>query len=282
IAGLPGAGATMRTVINVQSGGKTKISGVIAGVFLLAVLLGLSGIVQYIPNGVLAGILITVGIGIIDYKGFRHLKSVPRGDAVVMIVVLVLTVFVGLLEAVAAGMILAALLFMKKTADIVEEGAEGESLRDFAHEKPWEDEGDLIERLGDRVYIKHLDGPLFFGFVSSFQAIVRNIPNLEVLVIRMDRVPYIDQSGLYAMEDAILDLQGRGVAVVFTGMNDQIRSMMERINLIPGLVDDRYVFGQFKDCRSWLSERLEQGDLGKVSSRQQNASPKIGGQVDEA
>lgn len=282
IAGLPGAGATMRTVINVQSGGKTKISGVIAGVFLLAVLLGLSGIVQYIPNGVLAGILITVGIGIIDYKGFRHLKSVPRGDAVVMLLVLVLTVFVGLLEAVAAGMILAALLFMKKTADIVEEGAEGESLRDFAHEKPWEDEGDLIERLGDRVYIKHLDGPLFFGFVSSFQAIVRNIPNLEVLVIRMGRVPYIDQSGLYAMEDAILDLQGRGVAVVFTGMNDQIRSMMERINLIPGLVDDRYVFAQFQDCRSWLGERLERGELGDVSTEQKNAPPKVGDEVDEA
>ncbi|WP_245557503.1 SulP family inorganic anion transporter [Neolewinella persica] len=83
IAGLPGAGATMRTVINVESGGKTKISGMIAGVFLLAVLLGLSGIVQFIPKAVLAGILLTVGIGIIDYKGFRHLRSVPVGDAVV-------------------------------------------------------------------------------------------------------------------------------------------------------------------------------------------------------
>ena len=281
VAGLPGAGATMRTVINVQSGGKTKISGVIAGLFLLAVLLGLGSIVQYIPNGVLAGILLTVGIGIIDYKGFRHLRSVPRGDAVVMILVLVLTVFVGLLEAVAFGMVLAALLFMKQSADIVAEGAQAESLQEFAREKPWEDEGDLIKRVGDRVFIKHLDGPLFFGFVSSFQTIIQKLPELEVLIIRMGRVPYIDQSGLYAMEDAILDLHSRGIAVVFTGMNSQVRSMMERINLVPGLVDDRYIFKNFRSCRKWLSERLERGDLHQVSDRQINEVPKIGENIDE-
>ncbi len=281
IAGLPGAGATMRTVINVQSGGKTKISGMLAGIFLLAVLLGLSGIVQYIPYGVLAGILITVGIGIIDYKGFRHLRAIPRGDAVVMLLVLGLTVFVGLLEAVAIGMVLAALLFMKKTADIVEEGAATESLKDFAQEKPWEDEGDLIDRLGERVFIKHLDGPIFFGFVSSFQTIVQNLPELEILIIRMGRVPYIDQSGLYAMEDAILDLERRGIAVVFSGMNEQVRSMMERINLIPGLVDEKYVFATFGDCRSWLSERLEAGDLHQVAEQQRKEAPKAGDGIDE-
>jgi SulP family sulfate permease len=281
IGGLPGAGATMRTVINVDSGGKTKISGMVAGFFLLAVLLGLSGIVQYIPNGVLAGILLTVGIGIIDYKGFRHLKAVPRGDAVVMILVLLLTVFVGLLPAVAIGMVLATLLFMKKTADTVEDGASASSFKEFSREKPWQDEGNLIQRVGERVYIKHLDGPLFFGFVSSFQSIVKNLPNVEVVIIRMGRVPYVDQSGLYAMEDAILDLQNRGVAVVFTGMNDQVRSMMERINLIPGLIDEKYSFATFAECRSWLSDRLEEGNLDGVSTEQKNAPPKVGDNVDE-
>lgn len=252
-----------------------------AGVFLLAVLLGLSGIVQYIPNGVLAGILITVGIGIIDYKGFRHLRAIPRGDAIVMLMVLGLTVFVGLLEAVAIGMVLAALLFMKKTADTVEDGARSESLTDFSHEKSWQDEGDLIKRVGDKVFIKHLDGPIFFGFVSSFQTIIQNLPELQVLVIRLGRVPYIDQSGLYAMEDAIHDLQGRGIAVVFTGMNDQVKSMMERINLVPGLVDEKYCFPTFKECRSWLGTRLELGDLEKVSGEQLNEPPRVGDNVDE-
>ena len=271
----------MRTVINVQSGGRTKISGVIAGLFLLAVLLGLSGIVQYIPKGVLAAILLTVGIGIIDYKGFRHLRSVPKGDAVVMILVLLLTVFVGLLPAVAIGMVLAALLFMKKTADIVEEGSSATSLEEFSRDKPWADEGDLIKHVGDQVYIKHMDGPLFFGFVSSFQMVIANLPDVEVVIMRMGRVPYVDQSGLYALEDAILDLQSRGIAVVFVGMNEQIGSMMERINLIPGLVDEQYSFERFSDCRSWLSERLDRGDLGQVSDRQVGAPPKVGDEVDE-
>ncbi|CAH1001245.1 hypothetical protein LEM8419_02144 [Neolewinella maritima] len=282
IGGLPGAGATMRTVINVQSGGKTKISGIIAGVFLLLVLLGLSGIVSYIPNGVLAGILITVGIGIIDYKGFRHLRSIPLGDAAVMVLVLLLTVFVGLLEAVAFGMVLAALLFMKKTADTVEEGASSSSLEEFSREKPWADDSDLVERLGDRVFIKHLEGPLFFGFVSTFQAMMRQLPTVEVVVIRMARVPYIDQSGLYAMEDAILDMQRRGIAVIFTGMNEQIRSMMERINLVPGLVPEEHNFTTFEQARTWLSARLAEGNLEQQSEVQQNAPPVVGDGIDEA
>lgn len=282
IGGLPGAGATIRTVVNVESGGKTKISGMIAGLLLLLILLGLSGIVQYIPKAVLAGILLTVGIGIIDYKGFRHLRSVPIGDAVVMLVVLLLTVFVGLLEAVAVGMILATLLFMKKSADNVEKGASSESLGDYSLEKPWADDADLVERLGDRVFIKHLDGPLFFGFVNSFQATIQSLPDVEVVVIRMREVPYMDQSGLYAMEDAIVGLQKRKIAVVFVGMNEQVRSMMERINLIPGLVDEKYVFGNFKACRAWLSERLESGDMHRVGRNQFDAPPKAGDSIDEA
>jgi SulP family sulfate permease len=282
IGGLPGAGATMRTVINAQSGGKTKISGMIAGIFLLFVLLGLSGIVAYIPNGVLAGILITVGIGIIDYKGFRHLTSIPRGDAAVMIIVLLLTVFVGLLEAVAAGMVLAAVLFMKKTADTVEEGVERGTLEEFSREQAWADEGDLVNRLGERVYIKHLDGPLFFGFVSSFRTMMQQLPDVQLVIIRMRQVPYIDQSGLYALEDAVLELQQRGVAVIFTGMAAQVRSMVERIDLVPGLIPAEHVFDSFRDARSWLSERLESGDLERVADQQRNAPPRVGPGVDEA
>ncbi|THH37828.1 SulP family inorganic anion transporter [Neolewinella litorea] len=281
IGGLPGAGATMRTVINVKSGGKTRISGMIAGFFLLLVLLGLSGIVSYIPNGVLAGILITVGIGIIDYRGFRHLRAVPRGDAVVMILVLLLTVFVGLLEAVAIGMVLAAVLFMKKTADTVEAGATSTSFFEFSREKPWADEGDLLKRVGDRVFIKRLEGPLFFGFVSGFQAMMQKLPTVEVVIIRMGRVPYIDQSGLYAMEDAIMEMHSRGIAVVFTGMNEQVKDMMERINLIPGLVPYKHVFTTFAEARRWLGERLEEGNLSTVSDDQRNQTPVIGENISE-
>ena len=112
IGGLPGAGATMRTIVNINAGGQTPLSGVAHGVLLLGTLLGLGNYAQEIPIPVLAGILITVGIGIIDYKGLRHIKSVPRTDAVVMLIVLGMTVFVDLIQAVATGLILSSILFM--------------------------------------------------------------------------------------------------------------------------------------------------------------------------
>lgn len=260
IGGLPGAGATMRTVINADSGGKTKISGIIAGVFLLAVLLGLGPLVGNIPNAVLAGILITVGIGIIDYRGFRHIRSIPRTDAVVMIVVLLLTVFVGLLEAVAIGMVMAALLFMKKVSEVVEHKAYSAPLRDFTREISWRDEGTIIDDIGDQVYIKHLDGPLFFGFASRFQDMIKALPKIKVVIIRMERVPYVDQSGLYALEEAIFDLQEQKIAVVFSGLHGQPEDMVRKVNLIPGMVPEDHNFKDFNECTEWLYGYLGRED----------------------
>jgi len=264
IGGLPGAGATMRTVININTGGKTKISGIVAGAFLLAVLLGVGSLVGHVPNAVLAGILITVGIGIVDYKGLRHLTSVPRADAIVMLVVLFLTVFVDLLIAVAVGMVLSSILFMKKISDVVDHKTHTAPLKDFSREVPWQDEGDIIERIGDRVYIKHLDGPLFFGFASRFQDMIKAIPDIEVVVIRMDRVPYVDQSGLYAMEEAILELRLLDIAVVFTNLHGQPLDMFKAINLVPGLVPEDHSFPDFQSCTEWLENYLQASDDGTL------------------
>lgn len=278
IGGLPGAGATMRTVININTGGKTKISGIVAGFFLLAVLLGIGSLVGHVPNAVLAGILITVGIGIIDYKGFRHLTSVPRADAIVMLVVLFLTVFVDLLVAVAVGMVLSAILFMKKISDVVDHKTHTAPLKDFSREVPWQDEGDIIERIGDRVYIKHLDGPLFFGFASRFQDMIKALPDIEAVVIRMDKVPYVDQSGLYAMEEAILELRQLDIAVVFTNLHGQPLDMFKRINLVPGLVPNEHSFPDFQSCTEWLESYLnmsEDGTLKKIVSDQRDGYPVV-------
>lgn len=264
IGGLPGAGATMRTVINIKSGGTSPLSGVVAGAFLLAVLLGLGSLVGQIPNAVLAGILITVGIGIVDYKGLRHLREVPRADAAVMLIVLGLTVFVDLLVAVAAGVVLAALLFMKKISDVIEHRTVAAPLKEFSREVSWADEGDLIARRGDKVFIKHLDGPLFFGFANRFQELMSRFPDLEVVILRFDKVPYMDQSGLYALEDAVMDLAGNGIRVIFTDIHGQPRDLAERIRLIPDLVSEEDCFSSFDDAAGWLEAYLSSKD--QVSS----------------
>ena len=254
--GIPGAGATIRTVVNIDAGGKTRLSGMIAGLLLLLILLSLGPLASKIPAAVLAGILVTVGIGVMDYKGLRHIGQLPKSEVVVMFLVLILTVFVGLIEAVAVGLVLASILFMKKISDVVDHRTKTAPLKDFSREIPWADEGDTLERYGNKVYIKHLDGPLFFGFASRFQDMVKALPDIEIVIIRMDKVPYVDQSGLYAMEDAIMDLQAQGIKVVFTDVHGQPLDMFEMFNLIPGLVEREYCFKDFKACSDWLVKHL--------------------------
>ncbi len=111
---------------------------------------------------------------------------------------------------------------------------------------------------------------------------MQQLPSVEVVIIRMREVPYIDQSGLYAMEDAVLELQERGIAVAFMGMKEQVRDMMERINLIPGLVPPEYNFATFGEARSWPGERLAEGSLERQSEVQRNAPPAVGNGVDKA
>jgi SulP family sulfate permease len=255
IGGLPGAGATMRTLVNVNAGGQTPLSGVIHGVLLLAILFGLGKYAQEIPLPVLAGILITVGIGIIDYKGLRHIKSVPRTDAVVMLIVLMMTVFVDLIQAVAAGMILSSLLFMKQMSDLIGSEVKIIPLKDILKETPWADDN-IPDSITDKVFVKHLNGPLFFGFAPAFQAMAESLPDIRVVILRMKNVPYIDQTGLYAMEEVVLALEKRNIAVVITGLQDQPRRMLERINLVPGLIPESYLFDRFEKCVRWLTDEM--------------------------
>ena len=250
--GIPGAGATKGTVVNINAGGKTRLSGVVHGLFQLAVLLGAGAIASKIPLSVLAGLLISVGVAIIDTKGFKHIKSVPRADSAVMLVVLVWTVFGNLIRAVAAGIVMASVLFMKKMGDMAEEQAEITERPE--PEVPWDDE----ERLAawDEVYIKHLSGPLFFGSSAGFLALARTLPDdIDVLVIRMDRVPYIDQSGLYALEEAVSELHRRDVLVAIVGIQKQPLARLQDIELVPALITTKRLFPDVETCEKWLRSR---------------------------
>ena len=257
-AGLPGAGATMRTVVNIKSGGRSRLSGVVHGLFLLAVLLGLGKLVQYVPLSVLAGILITVGIGIIDVKGFKDLLKIPRADAVVLLTVLFLTVFVDLLIAVGIGMIIACVLFMKRASDLVEGAYHSDQMTAFDKEIPWEDEKVLTDEVRSKIYIQRLNGPIFFGSITRFQEVMHDIPDdAKIVIIRMRLVSFMDQSGLYAMETAIKDLQAKGVTVLMTIIQPQPMYMLTKMKVIPNLVPEEFTFKTFEDCGRFLSANLK-------------------------
>ena len=255
IGGLPGAGATMRTLVNVNAGGQTPLSGVIHGVLLLATLLGLGNYAQEIPIPVLAGILITVGVGIIDYKGFRHIKSVPRTDAVVMLIVLGMTMFVDLIQAVAVGLILSSILFMKQMSDQL--GSEVKILPIKENCRQWWKEN-IPDSIADKIYVKHFPGPIFFGFAPALQAMAESLPDIRVVIFRMMDVPNIDQTGLYALEEVVLSLEKRNIAVVITGLQKQPYRMLQRINMVPGLIPENYIFDEIEGCIQWLREELRQ------------------------
>ena len=248
IGGLPGAGATMRTVVNIDAGGRTKLSGVVHGLGLLLVLLGASEYAALIPLPVLAGILITVGLGIIDYKGLKHIKEVPRSEAVIMVIVLVLTVFVDLLQAVAVGMVLASVLFMKKMGDVAEEKAHAMHMDESSGEL-LEDEG--VD--GGQIYVQTFNGPIFFGFTSYFSQIISELPKVKAVVLRMEHVPYIDQSGMYAIEDAVLEIEKRGIEVFITGIQKQPQDMLRRIKLIPEVIEEESLFQDYETFKRFVS-----------------------------
>lgn len=254
IGGLPGAGATMRTVVNINAGGRSNLSGVVHGLVLLVVLLGAGEYAKMIPLPVLAGILITVGIGIIDYKGIKHLFRVPRADAVVMVIVLVLTVFVDLLQAVAVGLVLAAVLFMKQMGDFSESKAVSASLNDFKNNFLQKDEKELSETMKHQIYIQHFDGPIFFGFTAHFKKMMQTLPDVSIVIFRMCNVPTIDQSGMYAIEDAILELHKKKMTVIIAGIQKQPLDMLKNIQLVPSLIPEEHIFENFLIAMAVLEE----------------------------
>ena len=251
--GIAGAGATMRTVVNVKSGGRSQLSGMVHSLLLLAVLLGLGRFVRYVPLSVLAGILITVGWGIIDFKGFKDLFKIPRADAVVLIIVFLLTVFVDLLTAVGIGMVIACVLFMKRASDLVEGGYSSSEMTNFDKESPWSDEGGIPDEMRHKIYIQRLNGPIFFGTITKFQNVMNDVPtDAKIVIIRMRLVSFMDQSGLYAMETAIKDIQARGTMVLMTIIQPQPMYMLKTMNLIPDLVPEEHTFKTFEDCTEFL------------------------------
>ena len=262
--GIPGAGATIRTVVNINAGGRTKLSGMVAGVMLLIIMLGFSSVASKIPAAVLAGILVTVGIGVMDYKGLKAIPSLPRdikvlgiklsSEVLIMMVVLVLSSLWDLVYAVGIGLIIASLMFMKKIGDLTAQQSNVKSLE----EEPWADEIGMTKKLRETVFIKHIKGPLFFGSTSDFQQLVKQIPNTATtIIIRMDKMQYIDQSGLYALEDIIVDLKKEGKNILFVDLQKQPRYMLERIDMIPDLVSEECIFNNFKTCLQWVKEHKD-------------------------
>ena len=259
IGGLPGAGATMRTVVNANAGGRNKISGVIHGTLLLLLLLGLGPLANMIPFSVLAGILFTVGISIIDRKGFKDMKAVPTSDSLILWTVLVLTVFWNLLFAVAIG------VFMAFAVSIKKNGFSGTMSLIGSAEKAAK--GDAPTVTND-VIVHSVKGPQFFATVFAFRDLIANFPKSKFAVLNLNEVTDFDQSAAYGLDDALLDLKDGEYTplLIAPGFNSNL-TILEETNVIPGTISSDQVFADSKACAEWLRSNAGEDSAKALESQ---------------
>jgi len=229
--GIPGAGATIRTLTNVNAGGRTPLSGIIHGFALFAIVLGLGSAVAYVPHAALAGVLLKVGIDVIDWRFLRRIHRLPRVDLVLMLVVLVLSVFVDVVTAVAVGVVLASLSFVKRTADIQIESiraiADPEHMRLFTPE-----EAALFRTCGGRALVLHLSGLISFGAAIDMTRKISAVGRHDVLIIDLLDVPEIDGSAALALEEIIQRAESDGQRVFMVGLSLPVARLLGRIGVL--------------------------------------------------
>jgi len=262
--GLPGAGATIRTVVNINSGGVTRISGMISSIVLLLILLIFSSVASIIPAAVLAGILVTVGISVMDYRGLKAIPILPKdvkigkfgisSEVIVMLAVLLLATFWNLVYAVGIGLVMASLMFMKKIGD----STSNRSILKALPSNGSKDEEEVIDADGDGIadiVIKQIMGPLFFGSADGFQKLAKKIPSsAKIIVLRLETMDYIDQSGLYALEEILVDLSEQGKTIYLVDLQKQPKFMMERVNMVPKLIPQDNIFKDYNKCFSYIKK----------------------------
>lgn len=229
--GIPGAGATMRTVVNIRTGGMTKISGMFHSLFLLTIVVSLAPLAAKIPHAVLAGILVKVGYDIIDMSYLKRAHKGPRWDLALMSLVLGLTVFVDLITAVFVGIVLASLAFVKQMADI-----QLKMLGNLTNEGLSidlnEEESALLESAKKRISLFDFGGPLSFGAAADVGHQVREKSKgvTQALVLDFSRVPYIDVSAARAVETIACDAKSSNKKVFISGMNIDVRQTLSGLD----------------------------------------------------
>ena len=249
--GIPGAGSTTGTVSNINSNGTTNLSGIFKGVFLLIVLLGLGKYLSVVPKPVLSALLISVGIGIIDFKGIKRLIKIRNTDTLVLFLVISLTVFADLLVAVGVGMVLSSFFFMQRMGEIVEEQSKKGNLSDV------EKKLKIPAAIKNRVYNYELDGPLFYGFSDQFKAQAEAIKDKDAVIINMSSVPYIDASGIYVLEEVISGFKNKNIEVVIVGVKDHIFKQFEDLKVIPNTLPEENAYNSVRAGVKYLKNKLE-------------------------
>jgi SulP family sulfate permease len=232
--GIPGAGATIRTLSNVHAGGRTPLSGIVHSIVLLAIAFGLGPLVARVPYAALAGILIKVGFDVIDWRFVKRMHRAPRTDLVLMIVVLGLTVFVDVITAVGIGVVIASLVFVKEMAELQINAIR--TISDPAHERLFDEEtAALFREHRDSLMFLHLSGPISFGAANELTRRFATVADYQVLIIDLLDVPHMDGSAAVALEEVIQRAEEERKHVIIVGMTFSVARLMGRLGALDGV-----------------------------------------------
>lgn len=247
---MGGSAATMRSVAAVKNNAKTNISAIFCSIFLLIVLLKFSWFIIEIPICVLAGILIKIGLDIIDFKVLKILKFAPKDDLTVLVIVLLLTVFYNLIFAIGVGIVLSSLLYAKRVADstIIKEKQELDTYSDY--------EISIEQNSHYKIRILHLDGQFFFGSISQIVSHFDELLETKYIILTYNSNIELDMSAIFALEDIIVRLQSQNIKLFLVITNDTVREKIIEMHTITEQIGKESLFAEEKDAINIASKHI--------------------------
>ncbi|CAN1211154.1 SulP family inorganic anion transporter [Tumidithrix helvetica PCC 7403] len=228
--GLSGAGATMRTVVNVKAGGKTPLSGMIHAVVLLMVVLVAGPLTAVIPHAVLAGLLLKVGIDIIDWNFIKRAHHLSFTGTGLMYLVLFLTVFIDLITAVVVGAFIANILTIKRLTELQSDRIQAITDPAYAHNLNPE-ERELLAQAEGKILLFQLGGPLSFGAAKVISQRMSIVQDYQALVLDLSEVPEIGVTAALAIETSVLDALKRDRQVWIVTSSVQVKRRLDKLQL---------------------------------------------------
>lgn len=239
--GIPATGAIARTVTNIKNGGRTPVAGMVHAITLLLIMVLFMPLAQMIPLAALAAVLIVVAYNMSEWREFVELLKSPKHDVLVLLTTFIITVVVDLVVAIEIGMVFAAILFMKRMADVSEveeltrDGAEEDDsfTPNFDIEK--------IKGLPKGIKVFEINGPLFFGAADKFLSQLYAFEeDTQCIILRMRRVPFLDATGIHGLKRFIAQCEKRRISVLISGVQTQPFSSLKKAGVVEKIGEEQF------------------------------------------
>ena len=235
--GLPGAGATMGTVVNIQTGATSALSGLTRAIVLLIVVLGAARLTEPIPMAVLAGIALKVGIDILDWSFLKRSHQVSMKGSIIMYGVLLLTVFVDLIVAVGVGVFIANILTIERLSEM--QSGEVKLITDTDDDvRLTPEQKELLDKGMGHVLLFYLSGPMIFGLSKAIAREHNAIKAGEALVMDLTDVPLLGVTASLAIENAIRDAHDKGLQIYIVGASEKIKARLHKLGLFEFITEE--------------------------------------------